>query len=101
MRREATEYEIPIIQIRTYNTSNPCPSLLRTLSRDDTFLKLLNLSFPFREMFRKRNYNTALSILTVTPVCYCVCVAKQIAYIFWKMLCSLLKKIQLQQIIIL
>jgi len=92
MRQEASEYGIPIIQIRTYNTSNLCPSLFRTLSRDDTPLTLLNLSFPFREMFRSRIYNTALATLKITRVCYCVCVAKPIAYIFWKLLCSVLKK---------
>jgi len=101
MRREASEYGIPIIQIRRYNTSNLCPSLFRTMSKDDTFLTLLNLYFLFREMFRKRNDNTALATLTVTRVCYYVCVAKPIAYIFWKLLCSVLKKIHLTQIIIL
>ena len=74
MRREASEYGIPIIQIRRYNTSNLCPSLFRTMSKDDTFLTLLNLYFLFREMFRKRNVNTALAALTVS----CVYVCRQI-----------------------
>ena len=45
--------------------------LIPYAERDGTFCKLLNLSFPFRYMFRERNDNTEFANLTVTCIYLC------------------------------
>ena len=62
------EQGVAVIQIRMLNISDLCPSLFPTLPGDETFFTLLNLSFPFREMFHKRNDNTEFATLRVTCV---------------------------------
>jgi len=94
MRREAIEYGVPVIQTRRYNISNLSPSLFSTLSRDETFFKLLKLSFIFRDMFRKRNGSTGLATLTVT--CASVPQTRLLTY-SEKMLASVLHQIELPQ----
>jgi hypothetical protein len=98
MIREAIEYGVAIIQIRTLNISNLCPSLFRTLSRDETFFNHLKLLFPSRYMFRKRNDNTDFATLTVT----CVCVSQTRLLTYSRILrCSVLQLIHLLLSIIL